>query len=93
MGISLRLRNIIAATVATRQRPARLVVSASALSRSPAYGSAGQARLAVCDRMTSAALWRRLNRGTWSATSRNAANTVLRQRAEFARRLGIMREA
>jgi sorbitol-specific phosphotransferase system component IIBC len=48
----------------------------------PAYASAAEARLAVCRRMRSATLWRRVRRGTWSSTSMAAARRALIERAQ-----------
>lgn len=49
-------------------------------SSAPAYGSAAEARLAACRRMSTACLLRRVARGTWSRTSHTAAVTVLDRR-------------
>lgn len=50
--------------------------------RTPQYASALEARIAVCHRMTSRALWQRIRRGTWSDTSIRAARQVLEARAQ-----------
>lgn len=50
--------------------------------RTPQYASALEARIAVCRRMNSRALWQRIRRGTWSEISLRAARQVLQARAQ-----------
>lgn len=82
-----RLRSPLAlmfAALADRRRPGTAVLPSSrhARPRVPryAYGSASEARLAVCSRMSTPCLRRRVERLVWSAASLKAADRVLQER-------------
>jgi hypothetical protein len=74
-----QLKNL-AAILGLQALPRDVRSPASRRSDSIAYGSASEARLVVCRRMSTPCLLRRVARGRWSATSHDCAVRVLMDR-------------